>query len=292
MAAAASRDNNRRLLVLLQRGAVVVVVGLIISTLVMVKILPFYSCEINVLSSLVGFWNSVRCILSSPLYICIVINSIVLLIFASSSFHRHETDTPDNIVIDEPPPLLSPPPQPPPLETLPPSRTSEKCSKVISTPQNCIEQPLIPKPRKIKKTEHSQRDEEIEKEDEDEDTMDATWRAITGGERQRPDSKHLKKSETWDVVHEAPPPPQPIITNELFDLPAAKELRKSETFNETVSIRRRCGGGRPVIRRDPSVGLDELNNQVEAFIKKFNDDMRLQRQESDQRFLDMIKRGL
>ncbi|EYU17800.1 hypothetical protein MIMGU_mgv11b018278mg [Erythranthe guttata] len=284
MATDASRDNNRRLLVLLQTGAVVAVVGLIISTLVMVKILPFYSCEINVLSSLVGFWSSVRCILSSPLYICIVINSIVLLIFASSSFHRHETDTLDSIVVDEPPPLFSPPPPPPPP---PPLETQHHQELVKSAPKslNCTEEP-----HKIKKMENSQHDEEKGKEDED--TMDATWRAITGGEKQRPDRKHLKKSETWDVVHEAPPPPQPIITNELFDLPAAKELRKSETFNETVSIRRRCGGGRPLIRRDPSVGLDELNNQVEAFIKKFNDDMRLQRQESDQRFLDMIKRGL
>ncbi|KAL2553454.1 hypothetical protein Fot_07073 [Forsythia ovata] len=120
--------------------------------------------------------------------------------------------------------------------------------------------------------------------------MEATWRAITGGGKEKTTKKQLKKSETWNVA-----PPRRAVAVQSLDsedllpsIPASwKELRKSETFNDAVSIRQRGG-----LRRDPSMSVDEFNNQVEAFIKKFNDSIRLQRQESDQRFIDMINRGL
>lgn len=46
------------------------------------------------------------------------------------------------------------------------------------------------------------------------------------------------------------------------------------------------------IRKEASVGQDDLNRRVEAFIKKFNEDLRIQRQESLQQFTDMINRGV
>lgn len=46
------------------------------------------------------------------------------------------------------------------------------------------------------------------------------------------------------------------------------------------------------IRKEASVGQDDLNRRVEAFIKKFNEDLRIQRQESLQQFMDMINRGV
>ncbi|KAG8388491.1 hypothetical protein BUALT_Bualt02G0131200 [Buddleja alternifolia] len=157
-----------------------------------------------------------------------------MLIAASSTFHRHETNN-HEILSTNPPPI---------------TKGIEIFARNLSDDHK-----------------------------ENEETIEATWDAINGGKNQRTKRKHLKKSETLNV------PPQD--TAELSDHPSWKELRKSETFNDAVSIRRRGG-----LRRDPSMSIHELNKQVEDFINKFNDNMRLQRQESDQRFLDMINRGM
>lgn len=134
---------------------------------------------------------------------------------------------------------------------------------------------------------------QLENEDCDEegdgDTMEATWRAIKEGGK-KAQKKQLNKSETW-------PQPQTVVgaqENSNIDAEedmesstaAWKDLRKSMTFNDTISIRRRGG----LIRKDPSVNLEEFNRRVEDFIDKFNKEMRLQRQESEQRYLDMISR--
>ncbi|XP_027123983.1 uncharacterized protein [Coffea arabica] len=139
-----------------------------------------------------------------------------------------------------------------------------------------------------------QTQEQLESEDFDvegeDDTMEATWRAIKEGGT-KAQKKQLNKSETW-------PQPQTVVAaqeNCNIDLEedmaisaaAWKDLRKSMTFNDTVSIRFRGG----LIRKDPSVNLEEFNERVEDFINKFNNEMRLQRQESEQRYLDMISRG-
>ncbi|PIN19432.1 hypothetical protein CDL12_07893 [Handroanthus impetiginosus] len=128
-----------------------------------------------------------------------------------------------------------------------------------------------------------------EQESEEEDTLEATWKAIIGGEKEKPKKKHLKKSETWDVPPRCTAAGVRRLDSEevLPSTPKWKELRKSETFNDAVSMTRRGG-----LRRDPSTNIEEFNQKIEAFIKKFNDNIRLQRQESHQRFLDMIGRGL
>ncbi|KAL3529428.1 hypothetical protein ACH5RR_008750 [Cinchona calisaya] len=130
-----------------------------------------------------------------------------------------------------------------------------------------------------------------EEDEEEDDTMEATWRAIKEGGA-KPQKKQLKKSETWAHPQTVVAAPQANINTDLEeDIPSSaatwKELRKSMTFNETVSVSFRGG-----LRRDPSTNLEEFNQRVEAFIKKFNNEMRLQRQESEQRYLDMISRGL
>ncbi|KAF7820312.1 YTH domain-containing protein 1-like isoform X1 [Senna tora] len=109
------------------------------------------------------------------------------------------------------------------------------------------------------------------------DTLDATWRAIMEGQG-RTAAAQLKKSDTWGAR---------IAKAEAFEDEdeavawARKELRKSETFNDTASL-----------RREKSISSEELKRRAEAFIEKFNMEMKLQRMESEQRLRERVKRGV
>ncbi|KAH7662348.1 hypothetical protein IHE45_15G129300 [Dioscorea alata] len=107
------------------------------------------------------------------------------------------------------------------------------------------------------------------------ETLESTWRTITDG-RPVPLARHLKKPDTWDALHG----------------PAASPVRKTETFSER---RPASPGGTSSsagrIRREPSLGQDDLNRRVEAFINKFNEEMRLQREESLKQYHDMLNRA-
>uniref|UniRef100_A0A0D9X0C6 DUF4408 domain-containing protein n=1 Tax=Leersia perrieri TaxID=77586 RepID=A0A0D9X0C6_9ORYZ len=117
-----------------------------------------------------------------------------------------------------------------------------------------------------------------------EQTLESTWKAITEG-RAPPLARHLKKSDTWETRPGRRPSGGGISGGEEAP-PPAPTMRKAETFNEAAGA-----GGRKV-RREPSLGQDELNRRVEAFINKFNMEMRLQRQESLKHYNDMISRGI
>lgn len=115
------------------------------------------------------------------------------------------------------------------------------------------------------------------------DTLESTWKTITDG-RPMPLARHLKKSDTWEthVRRDSTRPP--------------KLTKKSETFNDRSSSSKpeklaRSPQGSGKLGREPSLGQDELNKRVEAFIKKFNEEMRLQRQESLNQYQEMIGRG-
>ncbi|KAK1260885.1 hypothetical protein QJS04_geneDACA022555 [Acorus gramineus] len=99
------------------------------------------------------------------------------------------------------------------------------------------------------------------------ETLENTWRTITDG-RAVPLTRHLKKLDTWENHSRLSPVPETV-------------MKKSETFDEKK--------GR--LRRDPSMSQEELNKRVEAFINKFNQDMRLERQESLQQYMEMVSRG-
>ncbi|XP_019200043.1 PREDICTED: uncharacterized protein LOC109193643 isoform X2 [Ipomoea nil] len=227
-----------------------------------------------------GFLHSLFCnlrdlrlsFLSSPFFICLFINSIVLLILLSSSKFHHRKTQPyhhylfsydaatDIPAVNAPPPPLSP------AGTLP-FDTMGGGGVDVKEHQN----PEI--------------------NEEEEDTIEATWEAISGGgggeEKQ---SSKLKKCETWP----RPPPttgqdttaPEPLRPSAAAAT-SWKELRKSVTFNDAVSACRRGGLARDLLRSP-----EEMNKRFDDFIRKVNHELRLQRQESEQRFLETINRGL
>ncbi|KAJ8545582.1 hypothetical protein K7X08_018165 [Anisodus acutangulus] len=134
------------------------------------------------------------------------------------------------------------------------------------------------------------------------ETLENTWKMITEG-RHVPLTRHMKKSDTFlngrhvtvddDAMEEIensttfqPPPPQQHYQRHVL---------KSETFKDRTNYESPASSPSPSavkIWKDPSLSSDKLNRRVEAFIKKFNEDMRLQRQQSMQQYMEMINRGV
>lgn len=113
------------------------------------------------------------------------------------------------------------------------------------------------------------------------ETLESTWKMITEG-RHVPLTRHMKKSDTWD--HHTTPAMDHITA-----------VPKSATFKDRSDYESPPPAPAPApprIRKEPSLGQDELNRKVEAFIHKFNEDMRMQRQESLNQYMEMIKRGV
>ncbi|XP_071725872.1 uncharacterized protein [Rutidosis leptorrhynchoides] len=130
------------------------------------------------------------------------------------------------------------------------------------------------------------------------DTLETTWKTITEG-RSVPLNRHLGKSDTWETHGNS------RQSRNSEDLPIdqhSERMTKSDTFDVNhgrgsnrkppplpSKLNRSGGSGR--LKKEPSLGQEELNRKVEAFIKKFNEDMRLQRQESLNQYMEMINRG-
>lgn len=117
------------------------------------------------------------------------------------------------------------------------------------------------------------------------DTLESTWKTITEG-RAMPLTRHLRKSDTWETHGGR----NPVVT------PPQQKMKKSETFNDCTTadsspLLTPSPGSSGKLKKEPSLSQDELNRRVEAFIKKFNEDMRLQRQQSLQQYKEMINRG-
>ncbi|KAK8594529.1 hypothetical protein V6N13_015451 [Hibiscus sabdariffa] len=121
------------------------------------------------------------------------------------------------------------------------------------------------------------------------ETLENTWKMITEG-RAMPLTRHLKKSDTWENHG------RDVNVEALADSAAA--MKKSETFRDRtnyqsppVQVSSPSSASAVKVRKEPSLSQDELNRRVEAFIKKFNEEMRLQRQESLNQYREMVNRG-
>ncbi|XP_039001496.1 uncharacterized protein LOC120127701 [Hibiscus syriacus] len=118
------------------------------------------------------------------------------------------------------------------------------------------------------------------------ETLENTWKMITEG-KSMPLTRHLKKSDTWENHG------RDINVEALSDSTAA--MKKLATFRDRTNYQpptELVSYPSPVkLRKEPWLSQDELNRRVEAFIKKFNDEMRLQRQESLNQYMEMVNRG-
>lgn len=117
------------------------------------------------------------------------------------------------------------------------------------------------------------------------DTLEATWKAITEG-RGPPLARHLRKSETWESVHRGDATEAASHDSAVF--------RKSETLSTARNRTDDLQQGPELalgLRKEPSPSEDELNRRVEAFIAKMNNDMKLQREQSLARYMEMVNRG-
>ncbi|KAL7130123.1 hypothetical protein ABFS83_13G112800 [Erythranthe nasuta] len=103
------------------------------------------------------------------------------------------------------------------------------------------------------------------------ETLESTWKMITEG-RHVPITRHLKKSDTWE--HHADPT-------------TVDHVLKSETYKDRSNYEAPA----KTIRKEASLSQDELNRRVEAFINKFNEEMRMQRQESLNQYKEMMNGG-
>lgn len=261
----------------------------IISTLVLLKVAVIPCAFDFVLSTFPRLWVSARTWLSPP-FVYILVNFIIITIAASSNFHHRKTipfsdsplfesdpkhttaDTAAAVITDYAVPDTTTHQSEPEKQSNEPKEEEKSKSELEDSASSRDKSVTDPSPEKCSNDYVSP---------DSDDTLDATWRAIMEGQG-KPVTPQLKKSDTWGArIAKA----EPFRENELGDDDpvawAKRELRKSETFNDTASL-----------RREKSMSPEELNRRSEAFIQMFNHQMKLQRLESEQRFMEMVNRGV
>ncbi|TKY71634.1 hypothetical protein E2542_SST00366 [Spatholobus suberectus] len=229
-----------------------------------------------------------------PPYLFVILNAIIIIIVASSRFHHSNTQPNHQPEPTPPPPLESLPADPIPEpqvlqvnaaalqeqeeeeeekrvieeEGMTPNRTDS--TEILSPPEKPLVSARFPRRKFLKSTSEGGRALRVVGKAKRHETLENTWKAITEG-RSMPLSRHIKKCDTWQNRSDGNVAPQ--------------ENKSDETFDDAGSL----SAGR--LRKEPSLSQDELNRRVEAFIRKFNEEMRLQRQQSLEQYMQMINRG-
>lgn len=112
-----------------------------------------------------------------------------------------------------------------------------------------------------------------------EETFESVWKNITEG-RHPPLMRHLRST----------PCNNPDELKNDHSSPSARRHVEEES-SAAPPPPPRGGRGTGSLQRETSVGVDDLNKRVEAFIEKFNADMRLQKEHSLLHYMEMINRG-
>ncbi|KAF5468690.1 hypothetical protein F2P56_012827 [Juglans regia] len=268
-----------------------------------VAIIP-YTIDLS-LSTLPRLWISLRSWLSPP-YIYIIVNFIIITIATSSAFQHRNHHPPFSFPTIAKPTTHQSQPQDQTPSFKDSTSDAEPTISSIDDFHDIIWDEIVQLEHEKQRVEHfvsSEPSPESSSEntclteaggkdgDDDESTLGATWNAIMEAQV-KPLKRQLKKSETWDL-----PPRLERFGAILNDGDIAvhgddendpvgwarRELKKSDTLNDRVSL---------AMMRKKSMSQEELNSRAEAFIKKFNAEMRLQRLESDQHFMEMVNRGV
>ncbi|KAK8585291.1 hypothetical protein V6N13_139225 [Hibiscus sabdariffa] len=111
------------------------------------------------------------------------------------------------------------------------------------------------------------------------ETLENTWKMIME-KKAMPLSRQLQKSDTWENH------------GRDMNVEASADsamMKKSETFRDRTNYEVLPVQGKA--KKEASLSQEELNRRVEAFIQKFNEEIRLQKQESLNQYMEMVNGG-
>lgn len=115
------------------------------------------------------------------------------------------------------------------------------------------------------------------------ETLESTWKMITEGKSTPLTARQLyRRSDTFSRGDSG---------GSEAEAQAKPVYKKSETFRDRTNYYQSPETAK-VVKKEPSLSQDELNRRVEAFIKKFNEDMKLQRMESLRQYKEITSRGV